>query len=154
MIIERGYWRENETRQVNILDVCGESTGDILLPMLRHSYGLSQTYISYDSIAEEDKEEEYFEPIPELFVYVILLESQIDPIEPISNKKRKIIPQQLISIATLHTKSMVSNFTWNINKRRLSRVNQTRVKLKVLDTGNRKPNIDARKLPHMWGIRV
>lgn len=49
---------------------------------------------------------------------------------------------------------MVVNFTQKLNHCRLVRVNQNRVKLKGLDTGNQNAKSDSRKLTHMWGIKV
>ena len=49
---------------------------------------------------------------------------------------------------------MVANFIRNINDLCITRLNQTRVKLKDLETGKQNPKVYAQKIAQMWGIRV
>ena len=49
---------------------------------------------------------------------------------------------------------MVYNSNQNINDHQLYRVNQTRVKLKELNTGNQNPKVDSRKFSQMRGIGI
>ena len=63
-----------------------------------------------------------------------------------------ILPQQLSSTVASHTKRMAANLTWNINDRRIARVNQTKVKTKGLDAYSQNPKVYTRKLTHIWGI--
>ena len=67
------------------------------------------------------------------------------------NKSFKTNETQGGSTNASQTNMMVYIFTRKINNCRLARVNQTRVKQKVLDTGNQNPKINTRKLAHMWG---
>ena len=41
-----------------------------------------------------------------------------------------------------------------MNYYQLARVNHTRVKMKVLDTGNKNPKVETINLAHMWGFGV
>ena len=41
-----------------------------------------------------------------------------------------------------------------MNYYQLARVNQTRVKMNVLDTGNKNPKVETINLAHMWGFEV
>ena len=87
-------------------------------------------------------------------VYGVILESHSYPREPAAKKTRNIMPQQLFRTATSRTNRVVANFYRKINDLCISRVNKTRVKLKGLYTGNQNPNVDTRKLAHMWGVGV
>ena len=50
-------------------------------------------YISDDYSAEEDKEEEYYEPITEVGVDGVILESHSDPRNPVANRRKKVMTQ-------------------------------------------------------------
>ena len=91
--------------------------------MLRHSGSLSSESRSENSTTEEYEEERYFEPIPEIDFYGVIIESHSDARYPASKKRSKIIHQQLSSTNSLCTKRMVANFTSNINDFRINRVN-------------------------------
>ena len=71
-----------------------------------------------------------------------------------NKRRRNTIPQQSSSTAASRTKLTVDNFTQKINDFRIARVNQTKVKLKGLDTGNQNPKVDARRHAQMWGFGV
>ena len=90
----------------------------------------------------------------EVDVNGVILESWSDPRDPVSNIRSKIIPQQLIIAATSRTEGLVANFSWKMNYYQLARVNQTRVKMNVLDTGNKNPKVETINLAHMWGFEV
>ena len=90
--------------------------------MLRHSVSLLSTSRSDDHTSEKDEEKGDFGPIPEVEIYGVILESHSDPRDPVTKKRRKIIPQKLISTAASHTKWMVSIFTRKINDRRIAMV--------------------------------
>ena len=87
-------------------------------------------------MTEEYEEEGYVEPMPEINVDSVFLESQSDPRDRFSKKSIMIMSQQLIITTASHTKNMVPNFARNINYSHISRVNETRIKLKVLETDN------------------
>ena len=100
-------------------------------------------------MAEEEEEEVYFKPIPDLDVDGVILEAHSDPRDLVSKKKRNIMPQQLSSTVASLTNLMFDNFNWEINYRRLVRLNQTRLKLKGLDTVSRNPKVNEIKLEHI-----
>ena len=64
------------------------------------------------------------------------------------------MPQGLSSITASRTKRMVSNLNQKINEHCLTRVNQTWLKLKVIDVYNQNPRVDARNIAHMWGVGI
>ena len=90
----------------------------------------------------------------EVDVDVIILETRSDPRDPVAKKSRKIMPQQLRRTTASRTKQMVANFTMKINYWHIAKVNETKVKLKGLDTVNQNPKVDARKFSQMWGIGI
>ena len=62
--------------------------------------------------------------------------------------------QLLSNTTTSRTKRVVYNFTRRIYYFRLTRVNQARVKIRGLDTGNRNPKVDAQNLAQIWGVGI
>ena len=62
--------------------------------------------------------------------------------------------QGLISITASRTKRMVANLNRKINDHCLTRVDQTWVKLKVIDIYNQNPKFDAINIAHMWGVGI
>ena len=117
--------------------------------MLRYSDSLSSTFISDSFTREEDKYEEYIETVHELNVNSVILEYHSDHKDPIVNKSRKVMTQQLIRTTNSRTKWIITNFTGKFNYCCLARV-----KLKVLDKSNKKSKVHARKLPQMCGIGI
>ena len=105
-------------------------------------------------MSEEYKEEEYFEPMTEVDVYGVILEVHNYPRDTVSKERRKVTPQQLNSTTASRKKRMVANSNQKINDHQFYRLNNTRIKLKGLDTGNQNPNMDSRKLAQMWGIGI
>ena len=83
--------------------------------MFIHSDRLSSTSISDDFKTKEDIEEEDFEPIPEVDIDGVILESHSDPRDPVAKNSKKLMLQQLNITATLRTNRMVDNFTQEIN---------------------------------------
>ena len=122
-IIDRGEHHEWENQQGNLSDMWTKYTYDILLPMLRHPYSLYSTSGSDDSNEEEDEEDGYLEPMPEVDADGAILESHRDPRYHVANNRRKILTQQLISTSNSRTQKMVYTFIQKINVRRLTRVN-------------------------------
>ena len=76
--------------------------------------------------------------MPEVFI-----DGVSDSKNLVAKRRRKLMLQQLSSTAASCTKCMVATFTRNINDHCLTRVNQTKVKMKGLDTGNKNPKVDA-----------
>ena len=90
--------------------------------------------------------------MPELDINGVILESHSDFRENVTNKKRNIMPQLLRSTTASRKKRVADKFTVKIDNFRLSRINQTIIELKGLDTGNKKPKFGARKLSHLCRI--
>ena len=79
--------------------------------------------------------------MPEVDINGVIIEYHSDPINNVTKKRRNIIYQLLSITDTLSTKLMVANFTRNINELCLSKINQTIIKLKGLETGNQTPKV-------------
>ena len=79
----------------------------------------------------------------EIYSDVVILESHSDPRNSIATRKRKVKPHVLSSTTASRKEQVVANFNRRINNLLLARVNQTRVKLKGLETGNKNPKVDA-----------
>ena len=79
--------------------------------------------------------------MPELDINGVILESHSDLRENVTNKKRNIMPQLLRSTTASRKKRVADKFTVKIDNFRLSRINQTIIKLKGLDTGNKNPSL-------------
>ena len=83
-------------------------------------------------MTEEDEEKGYFEPMLEIDVNGIIIESHSDFRYPVVKKRINIMPQKLCSTAESRTNFIVANSTRKINYIRLSSVNHARVKRVVL----------------------
>ena len=96
-----------------------------------------------DTIPEKEKYEDSYEPILSAQVNYILLgilQSYKDP------------HQWKNSTVSSQSNQMALNFSDNVNKRLLSIINQTRVELKEMNSGDCRQKLDARKLAQMWDI--
>ena len=115
------------------------------MPFLHRSVRFSSSSSTNNTTSKEDEYEKGYKLVSDNQVDNIILESLHSSKDP---------QQKTISIAASITKQMAVKITWNINQRRIDRVNQTRVDLRGTKAGNRTKKLDSWNLAKRWGIGI
>ena len=116
-----------------------------MIPILRQSVSSLSSSSTDDSTSEEEEDEDGNGPV---------LKTRVDDIIIGDPHISKDTLQQKISTFASCSKHTAVKFNKRINQRCLYRTNQTRVDLKGMKMGNRKPKVDSWKLSQKWGIVI